>query len=166
MNDEDKRIMSTNRKDNIKMFVICCLFVLVEIFILVKTDLNSYYVADFILFMAVGVVLGFYFTFIVKYRIPTFCDENKINFYSDGFTRINMSGLYFNNSNWSHISNYVRKWSDAIIVLTPIFFGIFDKIIPMQIAGFIYLFITLATLLIPIYMLGKNTYNKFKSGSS
>lgn len=109
MNEEDKHFINTNRKDNIRMFVICCLLELAEIFILVKTDFNSYYIADFIPFMTVGVVLRFYFTFIVKDRIPTFYDENKINFYSDGFMRINMPGLYFNNSNWPYISNYVRK---------------------------------------------------------
>lgn len=123
--------MNTNRKDNIRMFVICCLLALAEIFIFVKADFNSYFIADFIPFMVVGLVLGFYFTFIVKDRIPTFYDENKINFYLDGFMRINMPSLYFNNSNWSHISNHLRKWSNAIIVLTPIFFGIFDKIISM-----------------------------------
>ena len=137
------------------LFFICFIIAIIETFLLIQIDYNSYYMADFLPFMIVGLVLSVYFTFIVRNRLPVFYDENRINFYTDGFFRMNMPGLYFNNSNWSHISNYLRIWSDVLLAITPIFFFIFNRFIPIQISGFVFLFLMLGTLLIPMYSIGK-----------
>ena len=155
LKDSETRFASSSKKKNIVIFFICLAIAIVELLILFKIDYNSYYTADFLPFMIVGVILSAYFTFIVRDYLPTYYDENRINFYTDGFFKMNMPGLYFNNSNWPHICNYLRIWSDALLVLTPIFFVIFNKFIPIQISGFIFLFLMLGTLLIPIYVIGK-----------
>ena len=155
LKETEVQVTSTSRKKYMIFFFVSLIIAIVETFILIQMDYNSYYIADFIPFMIVSLALSGYFTFIVRDRIPTFYDENRISFYSDGFLRFNMPGLYFNNSNWPHISNYIRIWSDALLVSTPILFVIFNKFIPIQISSFIVLFLILGTLLIPVYIIGK-----------
>ena len=155
LKETEIQINNSSRKRNALRFFACFVIALIETFLLIQKDYNSYYIADFLPFMIVGLVLSVYFTFIVRDRLPVFYDENKINFYTDGFLRMNLPGLYFNNSNWPHISNYLRIWSDALLAVTPAFFFIFNKFIPIQISGFIFLFLMLGTLLIPMYIIGK-----------
>lgn len=40
--------------------------------------------------------------------LPSYYDEHKIHFVSDGVFRVNMPGIFFNNSNWPHILNWFR----------------------------------------------------------
>jgi len=155
LKENEVKIKNSTRKKYIFFFFISLIIAAIETFALIQEGYNSYYIADFIPFMITALILSGYFTLLVKDELPTFYDENRINFYSDGILRMNMPGLYFNNSNWPHISNYIRIWADIILVLTPLFFYIFTHFIPIQISGFIALFIMLGTLLIPIYILGK-----------
>lgn len=127
----------------------------VEVAGLIMLGFNKYYIADFVPFMVVSIFLGAYFTFVVKDRIPGFYDDNKINFYTDGFMKLNMPGLYFNNSNWPHIVAYIRYWSYSLNIAVPIFFFVFDRFIPIYLTGILCLVIVMTTLLVPIYAIGK-----------
>lgn len=127
----------------------------VEVAGLIMLGFNKYYIADFVPFMVVSIFLGAYFTFVVKDRIPGFYDDNKINFYTDGFMKLNMPGLYFNNSNWPHIVAYIRFWSYSLNITVPIFFFVFDRFIPIYLTGILCLVIVMTTLLVPIYAIGK-----------
>ena len=155
LKDSEKRNSSSAKKKNALLFFVCLAIAIIELLMLFAIDYNSYYTADFLPFMIVGVILSGYFTFVVRDYLPTYYDENRINFYTDGFFKMNMPGLYFNNSNWPHITEYIRIWSDALLVSTPILFVIFNKFIPIQISSFIVLFLMLGTLLIPVYIIGK-----------
>jgi len=127
----------------------------VEVAGLIMLGFNKYYIADFVPFMVVSIFLGAYFTFVVKDRIPGFYDDNKINFYTDGFMKLNMPGLYFNNSNWPYIVVYIRYWSYSLNIAVPVFFFVFDRFIPIYLTGILCLVIVMTTLLVPIYAIGK-----------
>ena len=58
--------------------------------------------------------------FCVKDILPGYDDENKVNFVAQGFFRVNMVGLAFNNSNWSHVCKIFRSSTMSIAVLYPI----------------------------------------------
>ena len=56
-----------------------------------------------------GAGFGVYFIFLAKEKLPSFYDQYKINFYSDGILRMNVAGVHFNNRNWPHILLVLRR---------------------------------------------------------
>lgn len=65
-------------------------------------------------------IFGFWACFLMKETLPTFYDENKINYYTDGIFRMHIPGLRFNNSNWPHIVESLRIWTVGMPVLVPV----------------------------------------------
>lgn len=64
-------------------------------------------------------VFGGWFCVFAKETLPSFYDKNKIHFVSEGVFRMNIPGLYFNNSNWPYILNVGRGWTCGGAVLLP-----------------------------------------------
>lgn len=67
-----------------------------------------------------GLIFGTYACFFAKEKLPSYFDENKISAYSDGFFRMNMPGVHFNNSNWKYILGWIRIWSVVMLLAGPI----------------------------------------------
>lgn len=65
-------------------------------------------------------VFGAYFMFFVKERLPKYFDDNKISAYSDGFFRLNIPGVYYNNRNWPHIIKNSRISLMIIMIAFPL----------------------------------------------
>lgn len=75
-------------------------------------------------------VFGTYFTFFIKDTLPRFYDEGKISFYSDGFFRINLIGVHFNNRNWGHIIKTVHTTMMSVMTIFPIVCFFAFKVFP------------------------------------
>lgn len=106
---------------------------------------------------AIGAIFGGYFCFFAKERLPAFYDEQAISFVSDGFFRMSMPGIRFNNSNWPHILAAGRIWSLATMVGYPALCLLFsliarDAISVLEIPLFVG---TLIGLFVPIYIVGR-----------
>lgn len=102
-------------------------------------------------------IFGTYFTFFAKEALPVYYDENKINFYHDGFFRMNIPGVRLNNSNWKHILPTAQITIMGIFALFPLLFLGVSFVSPM-IWEKGELFLTLGTvcsIFIPIYIVGK-----------
>jgi len=69
--------------------------------------------------VGISAFFGVYFFFFTKDRLPSYYDDNRISCYSDGAFRINMPGVYFNNSNWPHILKSIRKWTVVTVATAP-----------------------------------------------
>lgn len=101
------------------------------------------------------IFFGIYFWLVIKETIPVYYDENKISFYTDGFMKMSIPGVHFNNSNWPHIVNVIRIWSAAVMIIYPIATLMLDK---LPIGGLGYMPIVLGTvfsIFIPIVYVGK-----------
>lgn len=72
-----------------------------------------------LMFPLFGLIFGIYACFYSKDKLPTYYDENKISVYSDGFFRMNMPGVRFNNSNWKYIIGWIRIWSVLVMLAGP-----------------------------------------------
>lgn len=110
------------------------------------------------LFTVEGLVVffGIYFWVFVKDKIPSFYDENKVNFYSDGFFRMNIPGIYFNNSNWKHIVHAVRIWSICVSIGYPVLTFLEETFFPIEWWAVMFIvFIVVFSVMIPIYVCGK-----------
>ena len=68
-----------------------------------------------------GVSFGFgiYFWLFMEERLPAYYDENKVNAYSHGVFRMNVPGVYFNNSNWPSIVKCLRIRAAVTMVSIP-----------------------------------------------
>lgn len=104
-------------------------------------------------------IFGLYAWFIMKDRLPAYYDENKINAYSDGFFRMNMPGMNFNNRNWPYIVKSLQKWSLISLITAPLV-GIILTVFPIDYwvaFGIQYglLLVYLVGLFAPIYVVGK-----------
>ena len=159
--NEDKIIeRSVRLSERIIVAVCLTLAVGLEMLVLYLVGIN-WELASNSLFVVVGIslVFGIYFWVFAKETLPTFYDENKINIYADGAFRMNVPGVYFNNSNWKHILRGLRIWSVIVTVGFPIVTFALDRLLPATNAtAFIYMiptFITIFSLFIPVYYLGR-----------
>ena len=75
------------------------------------------------LFFLLSAIFGGYFWLFIRQRLPAYYDENRITAYSDGFFRMNLVHIAFNNHNWPHILRVGRIWTLASLVGTPLYFG-------------------------------------------
>lgn len=73
-----------------------------------------------LMFPLFGLIFGTYACFFAKEKLPSYFDENKISAYSDGFFRMNMPGVHFNNSNWKYILGWIRIWSILVLLAGPV----------------------------------------------
>lgn len=65
-------------------------------------------------------IFGAYFMFFIKERLPSYFDENKVDYYTDGFFRLHTPGIYYNNRNWPYIIKNARISLMVIMVVLPI----------------------------------------------
>lgn len=121
-------------------------------------------------FMILMCVFGLYFCVFAKEKLPGYYDENKIPFYSDGFFRMNIPGVSFNNRNWPHIIRAGQLWALIGLVAVPAAFFVLTKVLPLSwrpFAVYILLAAVLGGLFVPIIVLGvKYGPNSEKTGAS
>lgn len=103
-------------------------------------------------------IFGGYFCLFAQEQIPTFYDQNRLNFYSDGAFRMNLPGVTFNNSNWPHIIKVGRLWALLTLVGYPLLYLAANQLSP-TLWHYAYLPVTLTILLggmlIPMYVVAK-----------
>lgn len=73
-----------------------------------------------LVYEALGLIFGVYFWCFMKEKLPSFYDENRIGFYTDGFLELNFPGVTFNNTNWPHMVKAFRLWSMVTVLLVPL----------------------------------------------
>lgn len=109
-----------------------------------------------LVFEVLGLIFGVYFWCFMKEKLPGYYDENRINFYSDGFLEINFPGVSFNNTNWPHMVKAFRIWSIVTVLAVPLLNTILTLLPIGEEAGFIcqmaVLVLFLAGLFLPVYL--------------
>jgi len=103
--------------------------------------------------MILMAIFGLYFCVFTKEKLPRYYDENRISSFSDGFLRMNMPGVYFNNRNWPHIVRAGQLWAMIGLVVSPVFFFVMTKFLPAvwdAAAVYIILILVLGGLFIPM----------------
>ena len=108
-----------------------------------------------------GAAFGFYFVFFCKEKLPPFYDQYRVNFYSNGFLRMNVPGVCFNNRNWPHIVDAVRTWSCVTTAAWVPFFALvwqLQRSAPEAVFAITFtagMTAILGGLFIPIYVVGR-----------
>ena len=158
---EEKKLEHSMRLSERIIAAVCLIAVVALEFVVLYLVGINWEVASTHIFTVVGIVLvfGIYFWVFAKEKLPTYYDDNKINMYADGFFRMNVPGVYFNNSNWKHILRGLRIWSAIVCIGYPILTLLLDKFVHVSGTGaIIYLiptFLTIFSVFIPVYYLGR-----------
>lgn len=110
------------------------------------------------LFFILTAVCGGYFWLFIRERLPRYYDENRITTYSDGFFRMNLVGIAFNNRNWPYILRIGRIWTVISLLVTPVFFGAVYFLFPMYLGRsvkYAAVLLTLVGLFLPMFIAAK-----------
>jgi len=103
-------------------------------------------------------IFGAYFCFFARTKLSQYYDENKISGIHDGFLRMNVPGLVFNNRNWKPILRVGRIWSCVMMTAFPLFSLGMYIFLPDFWAGaeqYLYVLVMLGGLFVPIVVTGR-----------
>lgn len=103
--------------------------------------------------VVLGPVFGAYFCLYARLQLPERYDRERINLVYDGFFRMHMIGIAFNNRNWPHILTVGRVWSCAVMTVLPLLS--LSQLMWPGVLWITVLAIALAGLIVPIYIVGK-----------
>lgn len=107
-------------------------------------------------FVILAAVFGAWFTFGVKEKLPAFYDEYNVNALVDGFFRMNIPGVNFNNRNWPHIVKAGWLWSVLVLVLCPASFFLVEFLFPgnIWVVFGVSMGVFFCSLFVPFYVVG------------
>ena len=167
MTEEERKISSAERKKLQKWYIgatVWCLgagLFVYQYFSMIRES-NPMEQPMPLMFAIFGLVFGAYACFIAREKLPTYFDENKISAYSDGFFRMNLPGVTFNNSNWRHILKTIRVWSIAMLILGPVVWFAacyaalyLDRMFVYGISSGVTAAMMIVSLFVPIYIMAK-----------
>ena len=114
---------------------------------------------DMLIIEPLVLFLGIWPFFTMPEKLPPLYDKTRISGYSDGFFRINVYGVSFNNRNWPHIVKALRTFFFLIPVCWPIAYVLLRLAVPDFIWRngrlLVYMAMVLGGLFIPVVVLGK-----------
>ena len=154
LSEEEQRKYRPDRLKRGIQLLLCAAVGVIEIWILTMLGHSLEEISASIgIMMLLMVFFGLYFCVFSKEKLPRYYDENRISSFSDGFLRMNIPGVYFNNSNWPHIVRAGQLWAMIGLVLSPAFFFVMTKFLPgvwETAAVYIILTLVLGGLFIPM----------------
>ena len=151
--EEQRKYRPDRLKRGLQLFL-CAAVGLLEIWVLTMLGYSMDEVfASLGTMMILMAIFSLYFCVFTKEKLPRYYDENRISSFSDGFLRMNMPGVYFNNRNWPHIVRAGQLWAMIGLVASPVFFFVMTKFLPAvwdAAAVYIILILVLGGLFIPM----------------
>lgn len=149
--DEDPTERQKRRKQEIILLAVSVLTVLLEFLGLRLLQYSWESLCLHLLtYELLNLLFAGYFVLFAKDRLPDYYDENKIDAYSDGFLRMNMPGIHFNNRNWLPIKRTAIRGMLISAVVLPVLFLICSLLIP-DIANSSFVFICMPIFFISFF---------------
>ena len=118
-----KALVSYNKRKWKLIWGVSCFIVVLECLYLLVSTYSLEHIRGIACVSGVMMIFALWACAYAK-ELPSFYDENRINYVSQGIFRIHMPGLTFNNSNWPEIIKLLRFDSLCMAVGTPLFYHI------------------------------------------
>lgn len=154
LSGEEQRIHRPDRLKRGLQLLACAAIGCLEILLLVRMGFSRTEIASSLAtLMVLMTVFGFYFCVFIKEKLPEYYDKNRISGLFDGFIKIHVPGVYFNNRNWPHIVRAVQLWAMIGLVASPAaFFVLFTFFPKFWQTGSVYIILaaTLGGLFLPM----------------
>ena len=145
------------KKNRIILYFMAVVLCALEIGIayVLKWRMDTFWICG-LTFGLLAVVFGAWFTFGAKEKLPAYYDEYKVDSFSDGFFRMNLPGVHFNNRNWPHMIRAGWMWSVIVLAVCPAACVIFDALVVNGVMLFfaIAMPVFLISLFVPFYVVG------------
>lgn len=159
LSEGEQKKYPPNRKKRGLQLLLCTVIGLLEIGLLLwmgyAPDELSLGLTTMMLLMA---FFGLYFCCFAREKLPKYYDDNRISSFSDGFFRMNVPGVYFNNSNWPYILRVGQLWCMIGLVASPLLFFVMRTFFPglwHTAWTFLILLTALGGLFLPIVIVGR-----------
>lgn len=158
--EEEVLEQRARKKKQALAFVICAVIGFLELISLPAMGISwEMLLVPNLLAVILGFVFGIWFCFFAKEKLPSYYDENKLSYYSDGFFSINMVGIRFNNSNWKHILQVGRIWSMTSMVGVPLIcltsYWVLGYDVAWKLTFALVMTLLLGGLFVPMYVVAK-----------
>lgn len=143
------------RRKNLLFFAICALAACCQTVIMVQLDCMTE--AAWVMLLLSG-IFSFYFLVLVREKLPTYYDQNRITAYNDGPLRMNLGSVQIHNRNWPHIVKVIRRWSMGMLAGCPALCIVMHILAPafwLQFEKTAFLLLPLSGLLVPLFIVGK-----------
>lgn len=154
LSEEEQRKYRPDRFKRGLQLIVCAVVGLLEIWLLTKQGYSTEQIAATLgTLMVLMAIFGTYFCVFARDKLPKYYDENRISAFSDGFLRMNLPGVYFNNRNWPHIVRVGQLWAMIGLVSSPVIFFLLTRYLPAvwdTAAVYIILIFVLGGLFIPM----------------
>ena len=167
--DEVNNMVSYSLESSVKVMIdrnkrrwkflwgISCFVVILELLFLMIFRYPMDHIKSIINISGIMMIFALWGCFFAK-ELPTFYDEHKINYVSQGIFRIHMPGLAFNNANWPVILNVLRIFSLLSAVGTPMFYCVCISLGGFQLFNDIKIYVLWGIILLliaTVYYIGK-----------
>lgn len=137
-------------------FIVAVVFGL-EAFWLWGMDITDTYVKDTLYLSMLMILFAFWFCFFAKDFPPSYYDDHKINYVSQGIFRLHIVGLSLNNHNWRYICVVCRVFTLGFAVLYPLLcIGIYwqSEILWKDLSA-LFVILMLCNFILALYIVGK-----------
>ena len=159
LSEEEQRKYRPDRLKRGMQLFLCSAVGLLEIWVLTMLGYSMEELfASLGIMMILMAIFGLYFCVFTKEKLPRYYDDNRISSFSDGFLRMNMPGVYFNNRNWPYIVRAGQLWAMIGLVASPACFFVMTKFFPAvwdTAAVYIILILVLGGLFIPMTVVAR-----------
>ena len=156
--EEQRKYRPDRLKRGLQLFL-CAAVGLLEIWVLTMLGYSMDEIfASLGTMMILMAIFGLYFCVFTKEKLPGYYDENRISSFSDGFLRMNMPGVCFNNRNWPHIVRAGQLWAMIGLTASPAIFFLLTKFLPAvwdAASVYIILILALGGLFVPMTVVAR-----------
>ncbi len=119
LSDEEKETEGKAKRKRFFVYLACFIIGAAATYYFYLNNGAQYY-QSLIVIELLAAIFGAYFMFFVKERLPAYFDDNKVDYYTDGFFRLHTPGVYYNNRNWPYVIKNARISLMVIMVALPI----------------------------------------------
>lgn len=160
---QEQKLLEQNKRKWKILFFICLAVAAVEIAVLHLLFGPTFFENTPVL-LGTGLSLLFscWLCLFSKEVLPTYYDNNQINYIAEGMFRMHIPGLHYNNGNWPHILNASRIYLLGLSIGIPLLYSlawmIFDLGSISMLTAYINNYMLLPLLLgilVVIYVIGK-----------
>lgn len=156
--EEDQRSSRPNWRKQLPKYLLFAIAAAIETLAVLFFFRESPQASNLMLMQVMMIAFCGYFMLVLQEKLPDYYDQNRIQYFSDGFLRMNLPGITYNNRNWPHIRKTLIRSSQAIAFVYPVIFALSELLIPQEWAFakvFTILIPVLGGLFVPMYIAGK-----------
>ena len=129
--DEDQKLNRPDWKQELPKFLLYAICSAASTLAVAALCADSPQLSNLFIMEIMVILFGAYFMMVLQKKLPSYYDQNQIRYFNDGFLKMNIPGLTFNNRNWPYIRRAGIQSCVGIGLIYPWIF-LFSEIMPLS----------------------------------